>query len=496
MHTPSLLFLAAALALAPCLARAAVNHHALTPVPPVAVPLPEGKRVPAGWPAFAVGADPVPLRRDGPAVPGPAWLRVTTALDDREPRQVEVRLGGGGRVLGVLDLRFAHAIETFQLVLPADAAAAVARDGVVLRLLGSGAPLWFFGRAAGGSAGPALPVEFQPHLMTATGVPDRREEFRRRFGSLASLQTFGWMQGCVFDGLHDLGAGRDGERFRRAAVEHWRVFQPRPGHLVYESPRSAPVDGRIYGIEGGLPFADLARREPASPLLDRFLEFTRQRTRPHGAIQDSETLSAEGSYTIGYPLAVIAATRRDRELGAQALTQLRVRRDRLWHGGALWLRCTDRDVRTFRGWARGVAWHALGVARSIPPLRELGVDTTELDQELRRLAAWVLPLQRKDGLWACFLEDGEPGRSDTSGSAGIAASLALGHRAGVLPAAAADAARRTLPALEAHLTPDGLLDGAAQSNRGGEALQRSDYRVLSQMGMGLMAQLLAAEPGP
>nr|WKN34271.1 hypothetical protein K4G66_17985 [Tunicatimonas sp. TK19036] len=42
-----------------------------------------------------------------------------------------------------------------------------------------------------------------------------------------------------------------------------------------------------------------------------------------------------------------------------------------------------------------------------------------------------------------------------------------------------------------YLTSDGLLDGVAQSNRGGEALQRSDYRVISQIGMGLMAQLYA-----
>ncbi|WP_437206165.1 hypothetical protein [Planctomicrobium sp. SH664] len=42
------------------------------------------------------------------------------------------------------------------------------------------------------------------------------------------------------------------------------------------------------------------------------------------------------------------------------------------------------------------------------------------------------------------------------------------------------------------LTPDGFLQGASQSNKGGEDLQRSEYRVIYQMGMGLMAQLLAA----
>jgi hypothetical protein len=53
------------------------------------------------------------------------------------------------------------------------------------------------------------------------------------------------------------------------------------------------------------------------------------------------------------------------------------------------------------------------------------------------------------------------------------------------------AAVRALDGVTRNLTADGLLHGAAQSNRGGEALQRSDYRVISQMGMGLLAQLEA-----
>jgi hypothetical protein len=62
----------------------------------------------------------------------------------------------------------------------------------------------------------------------------------------------------------------------------------------------------------------------------------------------------------------------------------------------------------------------------------------------------------------------------------------------MLPASMRPAARRTLKALEGQLTPDGFLGGVAQSNRGGEALQRGGYRVISQMAMGLMGQLIAA----
>ncbi len=484
------------LGILPASVEAAVSHQRLRPDPVVPTRLPDGKRVPANWPAFPVGSAPVLLRPADSIPPGPGWLRLTTAIDDRELRHVEVRLGADGRTLGVLDLRYAHAIETFQLPLDAGTVSDVAKHGVTLRTLGQGSSLWFFSIPDAAQRSPALPVEFQPHLLAVSGTPDRRQEFLRRMASLASLQAFGWMEGCVLDGLHDLAGARDGARFYRAAIEHWQVFSPTPGLLVYESPRSAPVNDRVYGIEGGLPFADLARREPKSPLIDLFLNFCRRNPRTDGAIQDGDTLSAEGSYTVGYPLATIAAARGDRALGSTAMTQLRLRRDRLWHDGAIWLRHTDAGNHTFRAWARGVAWHALGVARSIPPLRKLGFDTTELEVELRRIAAWVMPLQRSDGLWSCYIEDRADGIPDTSGSAGIAAALALGHRHGALPPTAANAARAALLSVERYLTPDGLLDGAAQSNRGGEALQRSDYRVLSQMGMGLLAQLIAALEAP
>ncbi|MBC7927866.1 MAG: glycoside hydrolase family 88 protein, partial [Bryobacteraceae bacterium] len=85
---------------------------------------------------------------------------------------------------------------------------------------------------------------------------------------------------------------------------------------------------------------------------------------------------------------------------------------------------------------------------------------------------------------------------DTSGSAGIAAALAIGVREGWLDAKARSAAAKTLAGLRAHLTPDGFLGGVTQANKAGEGLQRGDYRVIYQMGVGIMGQLIAAlDPG-
>lgn len=70
--------------------------------------------------------------------------------------------------------------------------------------------------------------------------------------------------------------------------------------------------------------------------------------------------------------------------------------------------------------------------------------------------------------------------------------LAIGAQQGWLDNTAKSAATRTLAGLQPHLTPDGLLGGVSRANKGGEQLQRGNYRVIYQMGMGLMAQLMAA----
>ncbi len=80
---------------------------------------------------------------------------------------------------------------------------------------------------------------------------------------------------------------------------------------------------------------------------------------------------------------------------------------------------------------------------------------------------------------------------DTSGSAGIAAAIAIGVNEKILPAAYQENARKCWKGLLHYITPDGYLKGVAQDNRGGEALQKSDYRVIAQMAMGLMVQLAA-----
>lgn len=474
----------------------AVMHDAAERVEGAAtVVLPAKKRLPFGWSAFPVThLDPArliwPRSQAHEPVAAPTRLRLTLAVDDRSPRHVEVALAESGRLVGTFDLRFAHALELFELPLKAGDAADIRREGLALRLREPGEPLWFISPAAGS---PHCPPELQPHLLRLTGTPHARVEFLHRLASRGSVMPFGWMEGCVLDGLRELATRDADQRFENARRDHWSLFLDARGRLVYESPRSEIADETFGNIEEVLPIADLALQDPRHRLVDLALAYLDTQKRSDGLIYSGNVVSAEGSYTIAYPLAAIAARRGNQARAESALRQLLGRRDRLWHEGSLWLRHDDRGQRTFRNWARGVAWHFLGLTRALPHLRTAGVPTGEIEAEIRRTAAFVRPLQRRDGLWNCFLDDPAVA-PDTSGSAGIAAALALGAASGVLTKDDTAAARRTWAALESRLTPDGYLTGVAQSNRGGEALQRSDYRVISAMGMGLMAQLLAALP--
>ena len=449
---------------------------------------PPPRRAPGGWPVL--GLDPatsliLPPPTDPGRPPAGGWVRFTTSVDDREVKRITVRLAASGRLLGALDLLYAHSLEPFQLRLsPADYAAA-AHEGVTLTLATATTPLWILGHGLPADAAP-----LEPGLVPDT-AGDPLSAFFRLLGSRASAQTFGWMEGCVLDALHDLHAATGDARWRAALDAHFALFITPDNRLVYENPRGHPADGKIYGIEGALPFAQLAKIAPADhPLLALALDFFRNLLNPDGTFAEPEAYTAEGSYTIAYPLAVLAQTRRDPALAALSANALRVRRVSLRRTDGLWLRHHPDDSRTFRSWARGVAWYLLGLARSLEHLEGLA-DTTDLKTELRLAADWALRWQRPDGLWGNFLDDPAT-LADTSGSAGIAAAFARAAKAGLLPREHRDSAQRCWHGLRPHLTSDGFLDGAAQSNRGGEPLQRSPYRVLSPMGMGLMGQLAAA----
>jgi len=449
-----------------------------------AIPILLEQRAPFGWKLAVVkGTGSPPLLLEWPNLPtdaDPTHFRIAVGLDERDDKVVEVFLPTSGRVIGSMELRQASQFQLYQIALNRTDIAEMRKEGLGLRMT-KGADLEIL------AGGDSIPDALMPHLLVP-GRADPMTEYFARMDSLACVQQFGWMEGCVLDGLLDLPS-KPGRNYQKRASDHLALFFNN-GRLLYENHLSSPSDGKLYGIEATLPFAALARLDPRHPMLDHVVGFWREKIRPSGLIQDGGHLSSEGAYTVGYALAEIARAKNSEELMLLALAQVRLRQAALFDGQVFWRTLEDDGKRENRNWARGIAWQLLGMARTLTVAKDRE-DIGDLILSFRKFATWAAALQRDDGLWAVFAD--EPALTpDTAGSAGIAAALAIGANHGWIGPEALSAARKTYVGLQAHLTPDGFLGGVSQSNKGGEGLQRGDFRSIYQMGMGLMAQLIAA----
>lgn len=413
------------------------------------------------------------------AVAGPARLRITVAFDARENLRVRAAAAKSGETLGAFDIRFAYPFQPFDLPLTARQAERVSDEGADLILEQGNGPLWLLSGAPSEAGHDLL-----PHLRRESRVSGG--DFEAALATPAIAQPFGWMEGCVLDGLQQRWALLRSQRDREAMDWHFRAFFDGRAMPRYVPHADAPVR---HGSEGLLPFAVLAKHDPAHPSFDGMLEFCQHAAAGmDGVIIDGRTTTAEGCYTLAYPLAALGASRDDRGLRALAVKQLEHRIERLGGRGVLYLRANEHGGKTFPNWARGVAWFFLGLVRTMNEL-----PPGEIPGAVREAFVWSAELamkwQNRQGLWHCFIDQPETG-VETSGSAGIAAALAAGAR--LLPnplraVRAARAAHREL--LRRHLVAGGFLGGASQANRDGERLQRSGYRVIAHYGAGLLAQL-------
>ncbi|MCS6953271.1 MAG: glycoside hydrolase family 88 protein [Bryobacterales bacterium] len=413
-------------------------------------------------------------------VAGPARLRLTVAFDARENARLLVRESSRGDVLGEFDIRFAYPFQPFDLELTERQAEAAAEQGVTLELVEGFGPLWFFSGAPSEVGGSLL-----PHLRR--NVYPSESCFTEAIRSLAAAQPFGWMEGCVMDGLHQRARLLRSQTDRIALERHIQAYFDHRDTPRYVPHTDAPVR---HGSEGLLPFAVLAQYDRSHPSFQGMLEFC-QTAAVSGVIRDGQVTTAEGCYTLAYPLAVLGVVRDDHRLRDLAVGQLLHRIERLVGRGVLYLRAADTGARTFPNWARGLAWFALGIIRTVDALPAEEVPPPVIEA-FRWCAELALKWQHPTGLWSCFIDQPETG-IEASGSAGIAAALTVGARLLPDPARALRAARAAHGALlSRHLVPGGFLGTVSQANRDGERLQRSGYRVIGHFGAGLLAQLDAA----
>ena len=476
---------------------------------PRSLSVPAAKRVPFRWQAAGLGPGLEDGGGDRDAVIGLRWsatagtdrrdgapaprLRFTVALDVREEKRVEVFLADKSgltaeNLLAQADCSFAHCLQLYDVLLPAARTDAVLAKGILLRQSVGTSPLFLFARTAGDA------TALSPHLLIGPGSsPSPLAALRERLSGRDVIQPFGLMEGCVLDGLHDLGD-------RRALEAHLNSFFPSaPPFLEYEDPTGEPVTGRVHGVEALLPFAALALTRPDHPALRIALEFceTQAGRRSDGLIADGE-LTTAGGYAAGYPLAVLAKRRvgdaRLRDLAARQFTG-RIAALSPEPDAAVYARTRNgKPDPGYRNWTRGVGWHLLGMARALPYLEEAPA-AGEIRDALRRGCALAMDRQdRRSGLWFCYLDEPATG-VETSGSAALAAGLAKAAALDCAPRGAMEAAARARAALLNHLTPDGYLTGASPADKSGPRLQKSGPRGVSPYAGGLLAQLIATTGG-
>lgn len=447
------------------------------------VEIPDGKRTPFNWPALGIFPGETIIVKPKNKLPNEnLWVRVSVAQEIRDEKKLQVSIPGTDSKLGSIDILFSSVLVPYELEIPRKYADQINKHGLELKLE-SPSPLWIFSEPTKGIDNST----YLPHIVSSSEKTGTIDQFMDCFTSVSSVQAFGWREGTVLDGLWQLYSRKNNKQAKKAIDEHFDLFFDGQ-NLNYEDGRSNPKQNEVDGIESTIPFATLARLDATHPILKTVVEGWQKLKKPSGMIIDGTMVSAEGCYTVAYPMAVIGKAWNDEQLMREALLQLK-HRFVLYNDDSLYLRYYTGGRYTYQNWSRGAAWNLLGFARTISELKD-HLQDDEINSKFQEGIKLAISMQRDDGLWSCFMHRHNI-LPDTGGSAGIAAAIQIGIRIGLLPESYRSAAEKCWNALQQYITPDGLLKGVAQDNRAGEKLQESDYRVIAQMGMGLMAQLYA-----
>ncbi len=452
------------------------------------IEFPTEKRVPLGWKAFPVGVDgkPTILYFEGDFINGNrGWLRITAAIDFRERKKVEVSLSKSGEKLGVIDMWFAHPFQPFQIELSKKQINKAVKQGLALKMVEGTKDAWFF--TPEGTSDDALGL--RPQLLIDGGF-EWEESVMQNMYSMNSFSPFGWMGGCVQDALYEMALNGN-QQAEKTLKMHLNCYLDDQKGVVFEDPHTRPIDGRFNSIEDFLPFSGIAKYHPEHKSINMMLEFCSNHEDENGLIAHHH-ITTEGCYTLAYPLACIAVIRNDDQLARKALKQLILRSNYLTDDFAIYQRSTHEGEKGYANWGRGTVWYLIGMAKTLAVLEKSGFrDLPEVETIKKKFLIEVEKIskyQNPKGMWYSFLDQPET-EIDTTATSGIAASFAWGNKLGYLDNSYRMKAEMAYQALKSYITPDGFLTNASQINRGGVELQASEYRVITQFALGLMAQL-------
>lgn len=449
-------------------------------------PVPEGKRSSFGWNYFEIPNNGEAVKFNVPDLPSrsvlPIYLRLFVALEVRDQLEVTITLAESGRVIGTLPVWYANTMQLFECKLDVEANR-LKKEGLRLTLSKGNESLYCYDFSA----------EAGSHIYLDNGEDqDPSKNFIASLCSLKSVNTFGWMEGCVTDSLDEMGRSGMFPQANDALDKRLKLFLPDNKNIIYEDYHGRPKDNVHTNWEGGLPFAAIVKRYPDHPSIKLFTDFCESR------IENGKTkgasLTTEGCYHLAYPLAAIANAKQNKEWFEIALIELDERIQYLTGVDVVYQRASKNGEQTsFQNWARGYAWFLLGLVRSYPLLKKSGL--FEGDPRLKRIqqafeeyANVALKYQQRDAGWKAYIDLPETS-FDASGTAGIASALMYGYGLGWNVDFNEQKQLAARERLEKSLTSDGFLKDCCQVNRGGEELQKGTYRVISQYAMGLMAHL-------
>ena len=332
------------------------------------IPVPKNKRIPLGWKTFAVNADGaqtiLTFKKNGLEMNvDKVWLRVTPALDFREEIQLKVSIAGSSREIGIFDIKYAHPFQPFDFSIQKNDLKEILEKGIALSKPSGQNDSWFFASDNNRKDNIAL----QPQILYGK-EPGNLEGFDQVLYSMNSFAPFGWIGGCVIDALfEEYKIGND--KAYRTLQLHLSHFLDDEKGIIFENPNTVPLDGTYNSIEDFLPMAAIVNLYPDHISIDRALEFLMQRKDGNGLIKTSD-ITTEGCYTVAYPLAAIAAARKDKELARTAIDQLLQRINHLTFERAIYQRKNENGLSEFRNWSRGAAWYFLGMIKTIAILEK------------------------------------------------------------------------------------------------------------------------------
>ncbi len=451
------------------------------------LPVPVDKRIPLGMDYFSLDNSQTGLFLNtnwkGKPSSAPTYLRLQVAIDTREKDEVEVILAKSGKKIGHLSIWYATALQIFESELSASLSEIVS-EGIQIRLMNGIKPMFFLASTA----------ENGSHILLCSD-PTKLSANRNRtmLYSQRSVQPFGWLEGCVLDGLQELYQRKGDKKALSAIRTHLALFLKTDGSLIYEDPIGRPSDNRFNNLEAGLPFSIVAKYAPSHPSMNLFLDYCKTRIGNSKTVKEN-TLTAEGCYTIAYPLAAVARELNRPEWYEFALIELEDRIVTLTDADAVYTRAwKNTGVKTYRNWGRGYTWFLLGLIRTAEILQnDSPFKNHKRIEHLREVYTYYAKLalthQQADHSWNAYL-DLDTTSYDSSATAGLGAALAHGMRIGWLDNFSQQQLQKIRLRLTQNLTPDGLITGICQQNAAGEDLQKSEYRVIAQYVLGLMAHI-------